>query len=94
MTNLEVSQVHSVLRVMQLAQEQVPQTPRLGLFLQLFHDGGNDLPSLNRVVGDLVVVQVFGGKTFSLEEIDEVGELVFGERREPGFDLEVRREGR
>ena len=79
MTHFQVGQIHSMLRVMQLAQEQVPQTPRLGLFLQLFHDRRDDLPSLDRVVRDLMMVQVFGGKTFSLEEIDKVGEFVLGE---------------
>jgi hypothetical protein len=35
-----------------------------------------------------MMVQVLGRKTFSLEEIDEVGEFVLGKRGEPGFNLE------
>lgn len=43
--HLQIGQADSVFRVMLLAQEQVPQSSRLGLFLEVFHDGYDRRPS-------------------------------------------------
>jgi hypothetical protein len=57
LTHLQVGQIHAVFRVMLLAQEQVPQPARLGLFLELLHDGDDGRPSfLEGVFRELGVV--------------------------------------
>lgn len=76
-----------MLRVMQLAQEQVPQASRLGLAFQLFHDRRDDLPPLDGVVRDLRMVEVFGREALGLEEVDEVLKSLFGKAGEAGLDL-------
>ena len=75
MTYLQVGQVDAVLRVVLFTQEQVPQAPCLCLLLEVLHDGDDSRPSfLERMFGDLGVVEVFGGKTFVLQRVpDEQG---------------------
>lgn len=79
-----------MLRIVQLAQEQVPQASRLGFAFQLFHDRRDDLPPLDGIVRDLRMVEVFGRKTLGLKKVDEVLESLFGKAGEPGLDLQER----
>jgi hypothetical protein len=79
-----------MLRIVQLAQEQVPQASRLGLAFQLFHDRRDDLPPLDGIVRDLRMVEVFGRETLGLEKVDEILKGLFGKVGEPGLDLQKR----
>lgn len=65
-TYLEVGKGNTMLRVMSLAQEQVPEPELFGLALQFLDDGDDDLPPLLRVSGYLRVGNPLGGQNLLL----------------------------
>lgn len=86
-TYLEVGEINPMLRIMKFAQEEIPEAPLPCLFFEFLDDRRNDLPSLDRIVGNLGVVQMFSRETLGFQEIDQVLQSFLGELGETGFDL-------
>lgn len=83
---LEVLERDSDIRVVFLAQEQVPKTQRASLGLERLNDGGVVLPSLRGVGVHLGMESGFCWDTVLLDKLDEFDESVLGERRELVLD--------
>ena len=79
---LEVLEVDADIGVVFLAQEQVPQSEPPRLRLECLDYGRVALPPLRRVGRDLVVERRLGGEAVLLDELDELGERLEGERAE------------
>jgi hypothetical protein len=86
-THLEIGEINPMLRIMKFTQEEIPEAPLPCLFFEFFDDRRNDLPSLDRIVGNLGMVQMFSRETLGLQEVDQVLQSFLGELGETGFDL-------
>ena len=61
---------------MSLGQEEIPETELLCLCLELFHDRGYNLPSLDWVFRDLSVEELFGWDTLLFNKVYKDSELL------------------
>jgi hypothetical protein len=71
--HLQISQVSSDVRIMRLAQKQIPKTEFLGFKFEFLHYGNDGLPALDGVGGDLSVIDFFGRNAFVLRSVDGNG---------------------
>lgn len=78
--HLEIRQVRADVRVMRLAEEQVPKTELLRFRLEFFNDRNMRLPPECGVHRDLRMIHSNRRDHIGLDESAELGQQVFGVR--------------